>query len=149
QRILRAIGQSRIVSIFPIHPHTKKIINMSNINIPGNVRTIDPLSYHNFLNLVAFAGLVITDSGGLQKEAYLLDVPCVTLRDSTEWVETTEYHTNMIVGSNSELILNAIEIMYNKKLKTDKSIYGDGNASDHIIKELSANSPEIPSIPNL
>lgn len=149
QQILQSIGKSKIISIFPIHPHTKKIINTSNINIPNNVRMIDPLSYHNFLNLVAFSGLVITDSGGLQKETYLLDVPCVTLRDSTEWVETTEHNTNMIVGSNSELILNAIESMYNKKLKTDKSIYGDEKASEHIVRELAINSPEIPSIPNL
>ena len=124
-------------------------MNKSNISIPNNVRTIDPLSYHNFLTLVAFSGLVITDSGGLQKEAYILDVPCVTLRDSTEWVETTEHNTNMIVGSNSELILDAIKIMYNKKLKTDKSIYGDGKASEHIITEIAKNDPEIPSIPSL
>jgi len=149
KRILKSIGQSKIVSVFPIHPHTKKIINMSEINIPDNVKMIDPLSYHDFLNLIAFSGLVITDSGGLQKEAYLLDVPCVTLRDSTEWVETIEHDTNMIVGSNSELILKAIAAMYAKELKTDKNVYGDGRASETIIREITENNPEIPSIPIL
>lgn len=149
RRILSSIGQSNILSILPLHPHTKKIINSSKIEIPSNLRMIDPLSYRIFLNLVAYSGLIVTDSGGLQKEAFLLDVPCVTLRDSTEWVETVEENANIVVGANDKLICQAIDSMYNKKLKTNKKIYGDGKASEYILREIARNDLEIPSIPKI
>ncbi len=149
QRILNAIKETGIICLFPIHPHTQKIVNTAKIIIPDNIKLMDPLSYRDFLCLVAFSGLVITDSGGLQKEALILNVPCVTLRNSTEWIETVEHQANKIVGSNPDLINPAIIEMYKKPVKTDVRVYGDGKAAYKIIKELIDNIPVIPTIPDL
>lgn len=149
QQILTTIGETDKITIFPIHPHTRKIANLSQIEIPKNIKLIDPLPYKTFLNLVAYSGLVLTDSGGLQKETYLLGVPCVTLRNSTEWVETVDYGANKIVGANPSLIRSMINEMFNKDIKIDESVYGNGKASIYIIKELIENSPTIPTIPDL
>ncbi|MHA1995615.1 MAG: non-hydrolyzing UDP-N-acetylglucosamine 2-epimerase [Candidatus Hodarchaeales archaeon] len=145
-QIFGVIEKSNIKTIFPIHPHTRKIIGEQEVHIPPNVKMIDPLSYHQFLNLVSFSGLVMTDSGGLQKETYLLSIPCVTLRSSTEWLETVEFNANVIVGTNPVLINQAIEEMYNKPIKTDSSVYGDGKASEKIVSELSEQTPQIPTV---
>ncbi|UCG02607.1 MAG: UDP-N-acetylglucosamine 2-epimerase (non-hydrolyzing) [Candidatus Heimdallarchaeota archaeon] len=147
--IFLTIGETGITSIFPIHPHTRKIIEKSKIELPSSIRLIDPQSYHNFLNLVVNSKLVLTDSGGLQKEAYLLEVPCVTLRNKTEWLETVEEGANKIVGNNPELIAQAIEEMINKKIAAKYSIYGDGKASKRILKELSKTIPRIPTVREL
>jgi UDP-N-acetylglucosamine 2-epimerase len=131
-----------------MHPHTRKIIEQSHIKISKNIQTVDPLSYQEFLNLVSYSGLVTTDSGGLQKEAYLLNVPCVTLRSSTEWVETVESNANRIVGANHLLISKTINEMFNKKIYTKSSIFGNGKAAEIIVKELVENDPEIPTVPD-
>lgn len=149
EKILGTIGVSGIPTIFPIHPHTKNILSEAKISVPKNIIMINPLSYQDFLNLVANAGLVLTDSGGLQKETYLLGVPSITLRTSTEWVETVQKGANVIVGTNSEFILKEIDQMFNKKFKVDGSVYGDGNATKKIIKELSENIPNIPTVPEI
>ena len=148
KKIFSAVASTNIQTIFPMHPHTRKIIEQSHIKISKNIQTVDPLSYQEFLNLVSYSGLVVTDSGGLQKEAYLLNVPCVTLRSSTEWVETVEYNANRIVGANNVLISKAINEMFNKKLNTKSSIFGNGKAAEIIVKELIENDPEIPTVPD-
>lgn len=145
-QILTSIGQTNIKTIFPIHPNTRKTIEKANMIISNNIQLIDPISYQEFLNLVAFSGLVITDSGGLQKEAYLLNVPCVTLRSSTEWVETVTGKANKIVGANPALISQAISELFNKKVGTDSSVYGNGQAAENILKELVEGHPEIPTV---
>lgn len=148
-KIFLSIGKTGISSIFPIHPHTKKIIEKTNIKIPPNIKLIDPQSYHIFLNLVANSKLVLTDSGGLQKEAYLLEVPCITLRNKTEWLETVEEGANEIVGNNPILIAQAIEVMIKKKIIAKPSIYGDGKASDRILRELNKAIPTVPTVKEL
>ncbi|MFW9856155.1 MAG: non-hydrolyzing UDP-N-acetylglucosamine 2-epimerase [Candidatus Thorarchaeota archaeon] len=147
--IFEAIGAMKFTTVFPMHPHTRKVIVSANIAIPSNIKLIEPLPYHEFLNLVAHSNLVLTDSGGLQKEAYLLNVPCVTLRTSSEWVETLEQRANVLVGTNSQLIRKAIDEMYNKKIKTDSSVYGDGNAASKIVTELLEFQPQIPTVPEI
>ncbi|MHA2290511.1 MAG: non-hydrolyzing UDP-N-acetylglucosamine 2-epimerase [Promethearchaeota archaeon] len=147
--IFKSIGSSKTQIIFPVHPHTKKIINIAKPKIPSNVKLIDPLGYQDFLNLVYFSALVLTDSGGLQKEAYMLGIPCVTLRNSTEWVETIEKEANRIVGSNSSLISLAITEMYQKKISINYKLYGGGRASKRIVRELRDFDPRIPTIEDL
>ncbi|MHA1228039.1 MAG: non-hydrolyzing UDP-N-acetylglucosamine 2-epimerase [Candidatus Hodarchaeales archaeon] len=149
KNIFDAIKHSKKAVIFPMHPHTKKMILEYKINIPDNIKLIDPLGYHEFLNIVSYSNLVVTDSGGLQKETYLLNVPCVTLRTSTEWLETVEKGANKVVGSNPGLIIKAIEEMYGKKIQAEPSIYGNGKAAEVIVKELAENNIEIPTVPEL
>ncbi|MHA1976549.1 MAG: non-hydrolyzing UDP-N-acetylglucosamine 2-epimerase [Candidatus Hodarchaeales archaeon] len=147
--IFETLGHIESNIIFPIHPHTRKVINSSNIVISDNIHLIDPLGYQEFLNLVFHSALVLTDSGGLQKEAYMLEVPCITLRNSTEWVETIENDANRIVGSNPSLITNAIHEMYEKDISADYELYGGGKASKRIIRELMDFDPIIPTIGDL
>ncbi len=90
----------------PLHPRTAK--HISQIHVPANVRIIKPLSYRAMLSAVQDAERVLTDSGGLQKEAYWLGTPCITLRDETEWVETTHDNWNIVVGSGAAQIKEAI-----------------------------------------
>ncbi len=146
KQIITTMGQIDIKIIFPIHPNTRKILENSKMKISNNIKLINPISYQEFLNLVAFSGLVITYSGGLQKEAYLLNVPCITLRNSTEWVETLVNDANRIVGTKPALISQAIVDLFNKELHTDRSVYGNGKAAEIIVKELIRSDPEVPSV---
>ena len=110
--ILRAFNRLAEPVVFPVHPRTRKIIAEMGARLEPHVHLIEPLGY---LDMVAFtdsARLVLTDSGGLQKEAYWLGVPCITLRDETEWVELVEANSSRTVGartvkSSSEMLRNA------------------------------------------
>ena len=88
--------------VFPVHPRTRKAIAGAGCQLGPHVQLIDPVGYLDMVALTGSARLVLTDSGGLQKEAYWLGVPCVTLRDETEWVETVESGWNTLVGSDIE-----------------------------------------------
>ena len=119
--------------ILPLHPRTKNIINQNNIKI--EFTTIEPVGYLEMVWLIDNCDMVMSDSGGLQKEAFFFSKPCITLRDETEWVELIENGFNVLTGANKEKILttykNAIfETNYNINL------YGGGNASKTIINEL-------------
>jgi len=94
-KALREIGEA---VVFPVHPRTKKFLQEYGLDFPANVRLMDPLGYLDMLKLMAGARKILTDSGGIQKEAYMLGVPCVTLRENTEWVETLEGGWNVLVG---------------------------------------------------
>jgi UDP-N-acetylglucosamine 2-epimerase len=125
--------------VFPIHPRTANRIREFNISLEhGNVRVVDPVSYVDMLKLLKHAKLVLTDSGGLQKEAFWSKTPCITLRDRTEWVETVEAGVNWIVGADSERIAQAIRDVeenyeYIKKRFTANP-FGDGYAARRIVK---------------
>ena len=95
--------------IFPVHPRTEKALKENGMfdRLEKHVRVIKPLGYLDFLGLMSNSKKVLTDSGGIQKEVYILNVPCVTLRDSTEWIETVEDGWNVLVGSNKKKILDA------------------------------------------
>jgi len=96
--------------VFPLHPRTEKYLKTCRLydKLKGNIRLIKPLGYLDFLKLMSNARKILTDSGGIQKEAYILSVPCITLRDNTEWVETVENGWNILVGTNKERIINAV-----------------------------------------
>ena len=124
--------------ILPLHPRTKKIIQTSNFKLStSNLKIIDPVGYLDMVWLIDNCDLVMTDSGGLQKEAYFFEKPCITLRDETEWVELVDNGFNVLVGADKDKILNSYKTTSNFKLETSNlNLYGGGKASKNIIKEL-------------
>ena len=135
--IIKGLSEIETPIIFPIHPRTRKMLDIYKIDLPKNIFTIKPVSYDVMMGLVSASKLLITDSGGLQKEAYLLNTPCVTIRDNTEWVETIESGANVLTSTEPTDIVGNIHKMYDKNLKNDPSVYGDGNASEKIAAILS------------
>ncbi|GAB6072767.1 UDP-N-acetylglucosamine 2-epimerase (non-hydrolyzing) [Venenivibrio stagnispumantis] len=141
KNIFEAIEEisKEIPVILPLHPRTKKIIENNNIN-PKNVITIEPVSYLEMIWLLDNCKMVMTDSGGLQKEAYFFKKPCITLRDETEWVELVEIGANILAGAEKEKILGAYrKFTNNLPLTTNHyplNLYGDGRASGKIVGEL-------------
>lgn len=136
--ILEALDEisEEVQIILPLHPRTKKIIKSLKLNIQ-NLTIIDPVGYLKMVWLIGNCSLVMTDSGGLQKEAYFFSKPCITLRDETEWVELVSCGANVLVGADKEKIINAYKnnLAFNKK-KATQNLYGDGTASEKILKEL-------------
>ena len=120
--------------ICPLHPRTQKLL--PKLDSAPTFRIIEPVGYFDIIYLLKESSLVITDSGGLQKEAYFFHSPCVTSRDQTEWVELVEGGFNMVSGYRSEAILSAFESMFGAKLDFSKELYGDGNAAQKIVKTL-------------
>jgi len=120
--------------ILPIHPRTNTILKKFEIN--DNIKIIDPTGYLDMIYLIKNARIVITDSGGLQKEAYFFGTFCITLRKETEWVELVEQGYNELVGSNAEKIKKAVKKFENKSFNKDLKLYGDGNACKKIVKNL-------------
>lgn len=125
---------SDIPIVFLIHPRTAKRIAEFGISIPANIRTLDPVGYIDMLQLIGGASMVITDSGGLQKEAYFMGKPCVTLRDETEWVELVEVGANVLTGTNTDLIRQAIE--RRNWVISQVELYGMGRAARLIAEDL-------------
>lgn len=131
--ILQAFSEIDEKIIFPVHPRTIKFIKKHGLErkIGGNLTLTKPVGYVDFLGLEKNAKKILTDSGGVQKEAYLLKVPCVTLRDTTEWIETVKDGWNILVGTDKEKIVRAAK-NFNPKGK-QRRIFGDGNASKKIV----------------
>lgn len=126
--------------ILPLHPRTKKILENLKLDIK-NLKIIDPVGYLEIVWLIDNCDFVMTDSGGLQKEAYFFEKQCITLRDETEWVELVDCGANTLVGADKEKIVSSYKSLVsslktnNQKLWT-KDLYGGGKASENIIKEL-------------
>ncbi|MBM4226284.1 MAG: UDP-N-acetylglucosamine 2-epimerase (non-hydrolyzing) [Gammaproteobacteria bacterium] len=123
--------------ILPVHPRTAKIMADHGL-LPAmrNVKLIDPLPYLDMLRLEQSARVIVTDSGGIQKEAFFYEVPCVTMRDETEWVETVELGWNVLTGASRERILSAASSPVRPPRKGSRP-YGDGKASGKIVAALS------------
>jgi UDP-GlcNAc3NAcA epimerase len=123
-------------AIFPVHPRTRARLEESGlIDRLEGVRLVPPLGYLDFLKLVRHARAVLTDSGGVQKEAYLLGVPCVTLRDTTEWGETVEAGWNVLVDLDRDAALAALE---RNPPSERPELYGGGRAADRVCDVLGA-----------
>ena len=139
ERLARiVVGLNRLDEriVFPAHPRTRAALRELE---PLAFEPIDPLGYLDFAALVAQARVVLTDSGGVQKEAYWSEVPCVTMRPSTEWVDTVEAGANVLVDDDPEAIVGAVG-----KARFPRGaprLYGDGEASDRIAAALYASSP--------
>jgi UDP-GlcNAc3NAcA epimerase len=130
---LTASGQ-RVV--FPAHPRTRAVLDREQIPLPERITVIPPLGYFDFTALCASASVIVTDSGGLQKEAYWLGVPCVTARPSTEWVDTVAVGANTLVDDDPARISAA---MLSARLPDARpALYGDGHAAELTVASLAA-----------
>jgi UDP-N-acetylglucosamine 2-epimerase (non-hydrolysing) len=118
--------------VFPVHPRTEKMIESFGLKLKG-FQLIKPLGFLEFLQLESHARLALTDSGGVQEEACILKVPCVTIRDSTERPETVDAGANMVAGVDPASIINAADRMLARP-RSWKNPFGDGNAGDRIIE---------------
>ena len=134
REIAAAAGDAGRRFVFPVHPRTRHALDANGIVLPANVETIDPLGYVEMLALVEGADVVVTDSGGLQKEAYWLRVPCVTLRPNTEWVDTVAAGANVLVEP-----AHLAEALAAARFPRDAPpLYGDGHAAERIAASLYA-----------
>ncbi|MFH1562460.1 MAG: UDP-N-acetylglucosamine 2-epimerase (non-hydrolyzing) [Nitrospirota bacterium] len=136
--IIDALVELNEKIVFPVHPRTKKALEDYGLlgRLADNPSLIitPPLGYFDFLLLEYHAKKILTDSGGVQKEAYFFKVPCITLRENTEWVETVEDGWNVLVGMNKDLILQAVAGFNPDKPQRD--VFGAGKASEKIVKIL-------------
>ena len=122
--------------VLPLHPRTKaKIEQQQNSDALNSITVLEPLSYIEMQRLQMSAKLILTDSGGMQKEAYFHQVPCITLRDETEWVETVEASWNQLVGASVERILSAWRSA-NTPSGQAANFYGDGDAASVVLAQL-------------
>lgn len=120
--------------LMPLHPRTAKALKEFGIAL--KVDTIDPVGYFDMIALLIRCQMVMTDSGGLQKEAYFFEKHCVTLRDETEWVELVKAGYNCISGAETKNIISSVESMINKTSEFSVKLYGEGNAGDKIVDSL-------------
>jgi UDP-N-acetylglucosamine 2-epimerase (non-hydrolysing) len=118
--------------IYPIHPRSRKMMRKFKLKIPKGINLIEPIGFLDFLQLEANAKLILTDSGGVQEEACILRIPCVTLRDNTERPETLGVDSNFLTGANPHRILKGVERMMRIKRKW-RNPFGDGNAAKKIL----------------
>jgi UDP-GlcNAc3NAcA epimerase len=130
---LSSIAREGLRVAAPLHPRTRKKLVASGLDL-GNVEVGEPLPYLDMLMLEMNAKVIVTDSGGVQKEAYWFGAPCVTVRDETEWVETVESGWNRVVGSDADAIVQAIQGA--SPATAERDAYGDGTASERIAKML-------------
>ena len=141
QNIFRAFAEIGEVIVFPVHPRTSKKITdlesqFAQELVPGNVKIIEPVGYLDMLVLEENARLILTDSGGMQKEAYFFGVPCITLRPETEWVETLETGWNVVAGAHISTIVKGYQKAINSPPTNRPHLYGDGRASEKIVSRL-------------
>ena len=118
--------------IFPAHPRTVHIMKEKGIQLPEGIQLIAPVNYVESLALVKNASKLLTDSGGMQKEAYFFGTPCITLREETEWVETIELGWNILTGANPEKIKDAVKNFAPSGQRPE--VYGDGKACQKIVQ---------------
>jgi len=137
RRLMAAVAASPWPFVFAVHPRTLRVLDDHGIELGPNVRALGPLGYLEMLALVAGSARVVTDSGGLQKEAYWLRVPCVTLRPNTEWVDTVRVGANTLVDPASpEGLPAALEAA--RFPEDAPTLYGDGHASQRIAALLAS-----------
>jgi len=134
--VLGALDRLSSPVVLPLHPRTKARIDEFGLSRPaGSLRLVHPVGYHDMLYLESHASRILTDSGGVQKEAYWLEVPCITLRPETEWIETVEQGWNRIVDVDPEKIIEAAEAD-DWPTTPPPMLYGDGDAAERIVREL-------------
>ena len=129
--------------VIPLHPRTHKVIQNQVLSLRKNpwIHTIPPVSYLDMLALESQAQIIFTDSGGMQKEALFARVPCITLRDETEWIETVEAGWNHLAGAEKNSIIEVFHKVKNSEIKDPPNFFGDGNSKSLIVKHLSSVSP--------
>lgn len=138
--IFDAFGRiaSHVPVVVPLHPRTRKYLSEYSVEIPRGVVVIEPVSYIDMVALELHAQAICTDSGGVQKEAYFAQTPCITVREETEWLETVSSGANTLCGSDSDKIYDAYRniIDYGSGIHYDYHSFGNGEASISIVKTL-------------
>ena len=141
--LLRIQKTSNLKIVLPLHPRTKEKLNshldenlLTEINQNKNFKIIPPTGFLDIISLEKNARLIITDSGGLQKEAFFFQKPCVILREQTEWIEIVENGNALIAGANELKIISSVETLINRTDFTYPNLYGDGNAANFICKKI-------------
>ena len=138
-RIVDGLNRIDEMVVFPVHPNTRARIAEDRLVLGDHIRVIEPLSYLELASLASQARVIVTDSGGLQKEAYWHRVPCVTMRPSTEWVDTVEARANTLVDDDPDAIVAAVAAA---SFPPNRPVlYGDGHASERIAQVLAATIP--------
>ena len=120
--------------VLPLHPRTKKILEKFSISL--NVQIIDPVGYFDMIELLKNCKVVMTDSGGLQKEAFFFKKNCVTLRDQTEWVELIEHGYNTLASAEAKDIVEKFTMMRTRENNFERDLYGGGKAAANILTEI-------------
>ncbi len=120
--------------VLPLHPRTRKLIAQHGLNL--NVKFIDPVGYFEMVWLLDHCQLVLTDSGGVQKEAFFFGKACVTMRDQTEWVELIEVGANELVGADTQKIITVATRNFGRKVQDTQQLYGGGHAAQRIVNIL-------------
>ena len=138
RRIVEGLNRLTDPVIMPLHPRTRAAIEGDRLTLASHVVPLEPLGYLELTALAAGARVIVTDSGGLQKEAYWHGVPCVTLRPSTEWVDTVETGANVLVDDDPDLLVAAVSTA--SMPGSRPALYGDGHASERIAAILTERS---------
>ncbi len=120
--------------VLPLHPRTRNVIRKNNLKL--SFSPVEPVGYFDIIELLKHCKLVITDSGGMQKEAYFFSKYCITLRDETEWVELVENKVNLLSGTSEDKIFQAFVKLSDKKPVKTAGLYGNGKASEKIVELL-------------
>lgn len=139
-QIIEAVNKisDEIPILYPVHPRTKGFLKKHKLSFSENIKIVPPVSYLEMLILEKNARIILTDSGGVQKEAFFYNVPCVTMRNETEWVETVELGWNVISGADQKKILSSVANFTKHPPKPTKvKPYGNGDATDKIVNYLS------------
>lgn len=135
--ILQGLARLDRPVLLPLHPRTRKRLTEFGMTPGPNVHVIEPVGYLDMLQLERSASAILTDSGGVQKEAYYLEVPCVTLREETEWTETTEVGWNLLAGTDPDAIVASIE-QHRTTKRPHPPLYGTGDAAGRIVRVFDA-----------
>lgn len=122
--------------VLPLHPRTRNILNQSGLTV--DCLTIDPVGYFDMINLLQNCELVITDSGGVQKEAFFFQKYCITLREQTEWVELIEHGFNLLAGSDPDAMKKAYALLRNRKSDFSVNLYGNGEAARKAVSHIAS-----------
>jgi UDP-GlcNAc3NAcA epimerase len=134
--ILDGLGRLPDAVVFPVHPRTRKMMQEWGLSAGSNIRLLEPVGYFDMLVLQENSTCILTDSGGVQKEAYLLGVRCITLREETEWVETVAAGWNQLVGADTQKIETAYETWHPQGGRAP--LYGDGHSAEQICDILAS-----------
>lgn len=134
--ILRAFKNSNRNFVWPMHPRTKQRLLKLSESMPSNINVIDPVGYLDMVLLEKHASLIATDSGGVQKEAYFHRVPCVTMREETEWVELVSAGVNVLTGAHTDQIVQALNGHAFNLNGFSGNLYGDGYAAKKIVEHI-------------
>jgi UDP-N-acetylglucosamine 2-epimerase len=141
--ICDAAASLDLTVLFPVHPRTTKILQLQNISLNGNFIVLPPQGYLEMIAIESHAKMILTDSGGVQKEAFYLRVPCITLREQTEWTETVDLGANQLAGADGEKIVAAVRTPLSADWGSSNP-YGDGDTARKIVRELAAIPRRIP-----